>query len=259
MSRDRHENPDSNQHTRPSGRVLQPVFLAAALLIGGAAYALAEDSLRLHGLLDPRVTRAQGISVSPGGPPIPELTPTRVLRAADVGSPSPTPALSPEATGTPAPSVTPVGTISTVTVSTTSTAVASLTASVVASVTVSPGATGTPAPSTPPVVLRSEAATFDSATCQNVDNSLLVGTPNADGTCHIAFSAGGTDGFPLPFVSNGLLGNFELMADGSGSMEVTPGSGYFFVLITSQGGRSTVGPQHTRPQSQGPTQSPRRR
>jgi hypothetical protein len=89
--------------------------------------------------------------------------------------------------------------------------------------------------------LRTEAATFDAATCQNLDNTALIGTLIQPGTCRITLPAGGVDGYPLPFVSLGSINSFSLNSDGSGEISVSrTDAEFFFVLITS-----AVPPAHT--------------
>jgi len=231
------------KRARHPAAVLGALMLAIALFVVVAALPAADGATGTRGVL------AQA-TVSEGPTGTPTIIPLTAAPTSVTPSASTTPSFAATPAVTQSPSVT-----------------SSLTSTVTATQTTGPtgptgatGATGasgttggsgasgsigspaTPTNATAPQGgrLRSLAATFDSPTCQNIDNAVLVGAQNPDGFCHITWAAGGLDGYGLPFVSNGTLAGFELFPDGSGNLDIEPRPGIFFLFITSAGGSTSA-------------------
>lgn len=80
---------------------------------------------------------------------------------------------------------------------------------------------------------RSMTATFDGPTCQNSDNTLMIGSKIENSSeCRIEWQGGLVDGFPISMVSCGELKSLLQVGDGSGVLIVAPSCNIFFVFVT---------------------------
>lgn len=67
-----------------------------------------------------------------------------------------------------------------------------------------------------------------------VDVVWFTSVKRLDGACEITILPGHIDGYPLPFLTQGILGSGTLLnKDGTGTMAISSNRGQFWVFVTS--------------------------